>query len=103
MCTPPIIARQWLGKVPVAMNTCNNRTAGRMRLRIPLSLLGNNAEEMFPQQQRIVGGVVFYAGDAVSKESRLVLPRTSCCHIVSHEVNFMYCSNVDSLIESFVQ
>jgi hypothetical protein len=45
----------------------------------PPSLLGNGSVNMFPRQQGITGGVIFYAVRVVSKESRrLVLPRTSC-------------------------
>jgi hypothetical protein len=85
-CMPLFIARQRFGKhVPAPTNTRNNRRiVGRaclwVRLCTPLSLLGNNSVKTFPQERRIVGGVVFYAVRVVSKESRrLVLPRTSCC------------------------
>jgi hypothetical protein len=45
---------------------------------IPLSLLGNNSVKTFPRQQRIVGGIVFYAVRFVTKERRrAVLPRIS--------------------------
>jgi hypothetical protein len=36
----------------------------------PLSLLGNGSINTFPQQRRIVAGVVFYAIHVVSKGSR---------------------------------
>jgi hypothetical protein len=43
---------------------------------IPLSLLGNNSENMFQPKRRILGDV-FYAVRVVSKESmRFVLPRS---------------------------
>jgi hypothetical protein len=77
MCIPPIVARQWLGKlVPAAPNTCNNRTVvGRVCLCISVLLLNNNSVRMFRRLRRIVGGVVFYAILVVSKQSRrLVLP-----------------------------
>jgi hypothetical protein len=46
---------------------------------IPLVLLGNKLVKIFPQERRIVGGIVFYAVPVVAKRSRpLVLPRTSC-------------------------
>jgi hypothetical protein len=92
-CIPPFIARQRLTKhVPMATNTCNNRSiVGCVSLWvclcIPLSLLCNNSEKMFPRQKRNVEGIVFYAVHVVSEESRqLVLPRTSCfirhiCHL----------------------
>jgi hypothetical protein len=79
-----IVARQRLGKhIPVATNTRNNRRIVglhiSMGLYILLSLLGNNSEMTFPQQQRFFGGVIFYAVSVVSKERRqLVLPRSSC-------------------------
>jgi hypothetical protein len=54
-----------------------------MCLCIPISLLGNGCVNTFPRQQKFVGGVVFYAVDFVSKESRrLVLPRTSFVVVV---------------------
>jgi hypothetical protein len=44
-----------------------------------LSLLGKNSVKTFPQQRRIVEGIVFYAIHDVSKESRrLFIPGTSC-------------------------
>jgi hypothetical protein len=44
-----------------------------------LWLLGNGSVDTFPQQQRIFGGVVFYAAHVVPKESRrLCLTKTSC-------------------------
>jgi hypothetical protein len=44
ICTPPIVARQLLGKHVLAEEKArNNRTAGRVCLSIPLSLLGNNS------------------------------------------------------------
>jgi hypothetical protein len=47
-----------------------------------LSLLGDGSVKTFPRQQRIVGGVIFYAVRVISKESRrLVLPRCSCFKI----------------------
>jgi hypothetical protein len=50
----------------------------RVRLRIPLLLIDKNSVKTFPQQRRIVGGVVSYAIRVVSKESRrLVLPLIS--------------------------
>jgi hypothetical protein len=49
-----------------------------MCLCIPLALPGNNLVKTFLQQQRIVGGVIFYMFHVLSNESmRLVLPRTS--------------------------
>jgi hypothetical protein len=43
------------------------------------ALLGSGSVNSYPRQQRIVGGVVFYAVRVVSKESgRLVLTRNSC-------------------------
>jgi hypothetical protein len=62
---PLIVARQRLGKnVPGATNTRNNRrVVGRICLWVCLcvflSLLGNNSVKTFPQQGKIVGGVVF--------------------------------------------
>jgi hypothetical protein len=45
----------------------------------PLIVQDNGSVNTVPRQQRIVGGVVFYAVRIVSKEStQLVLPRTSC-------------------------
>jgi hypothetical protein len=84
-CIWPLIVRQQLNKdVPAAMNTQNNR---RIVVRlclwdcpcIPISLVGSDWVKMFPWQQRIAGGVIFYAVHVVWKESRqLVLPRASC-------------------------
>jgi hypothetical protein len=88
-CIPPFIARQRLSKhVPAATNTHKSRrTVGRaclwVCLCIPLSLLGNNSVKKFPQQRRIVGGIIFYVGRVISNESRrLVLPKTSCLFMV---------------------
>jgi hypothetical protein len=78
-CFPLFIARQRFGNhVPAAMNTRNNkRIVGHMCLWvflcIPLLLLGNGSVKTLLRQRRNVGGVVFYAGQVVSKE----LPRTS--------------------------
>jgi hypothetical protein len=48
-----------------------------------MSLLGNNLVKTFSQQQRIVGGVVFYAARVVLKKiRRKVLPRTSCIYSI---------------------
>jgi hypothetical protein len=45
---------------------------------IPPLLLSNGLVNMFPRQQRIVGGMIFYVVHAISNESRqLVLPSTS--------------------------
>jgi hypothetical protein len=45
---------------------------------IPVSMLGNRLVKMFPWQQRVVWGIVFYWVHVVSKESRrLVLSRNS--------------------------
>jgi hypothetical protein len=45
----------------------------------PSNIAGNGSVNMFPQQWRIFGSVVFYAVHVISKESRqLALPRTSC-------------------------
>jgi hypothetical protein len=89
---PPFNVRQRLGKhVPRATNSHNGkRIVGRLTfytvrvltkeslwvsLCILLSLLGTDSVKTFPRQQRIFGGVVFYALLVVSKESRrLVLP-----------------------------
>jgi hypothetical protein len=83
-CSPPFVAKQRPSKhVLAATNTRNNRRiVGRVCLWvclcIPLSLLGNNSGTTYPQQRRIVGGVVFYEIRVVSKDSRwLVLPRTT--------------------------
>jgi hypothetical protein len=85
MCTPPIVAKQRLGKhVPAATNTRNNRriigcVCLWVCLCIPLLLLGNNSVKSFRRQKRIFRGVVFYAARVVWKENRRsVLPRTSC-------------------------
>jgi hypothetical protein len=92
MCIPPIIARQWLrkffpyfGRKAAARYTSssgkeytqNRRIIGWACLFIPLSFLGNGSVNAFPLQRGIVEGVVFYAVQVVSKESRpLVLLRT---------------------------
>jgi hypothetical protein len=77
MCSPPIVARQRLGRqVLTAGNTRNSRkTVGSpvfymvrvvskkslwVFLCIPLSFEGNGTLNTFPRQ-RIVGGFVFYA------------------------------------------
>jgi hypothetical protein len=100
---PPIIAMQQLSRhVPVATNTCNNRTVDSIIfyvacvilkeslwvcLCITLTLLGNGSVNIFPQQQWIVGGVVFYVVYVVSKESRLVfLTITSCYCTILYEL-----------------
>jgi hypothetical protein len=77
MCIPNIIARQWLGKhILAATNTGKNgrnvecvvsKESLWVCLGIPLSLLGNGSVNMFPQQRRILGGVVLYAVCVVSK------------------------------------
>jgi hypothetical protein len=74
-CIPPFIARQRLGKYdPAERNTANTkRIVGRLCLCIPLSLLGNNSVKIFQQQQRIAGGVVFYAVRVVSNEGRRLI------------------------------
>jgi hypothetical protein len=111
VCIPPIVAGQRLGStVPAVTNTLNNRRiVGRVCLWvclcIPLSLLGNNSVKTSPWQRRIVGGVVFYAVCAVSKESRrLVLPRTSCflkiivvqiCFQIAHNLKLIF-SKIES-------
>jgi hypothetical protein len=80
VCVPSIVARQILGKVyssfaarqwyvkhvPTSTNTrINRRNFERVCLQVclcvPLSLLSNNAVEMFPRHRRTVGGVVFHA------------------------------------------
>jgi hypothetical protein len=93
MCIPPFDARQRLDKhVPAATDTRNNRTiVGRVifcevcvlskesqwvYLCILHSLLGNKSVKTLPRQQRVVGGVVFYAIRVESK-NRLVLHRNS--------------------------
>jgi hypothetical protein len=99
-----VIARQQVEKhVPVVTNKRNNRwTVGRIViyqvrvltkwdsvkvcLCIPLSLLGNNSVKKFPRQGSFVGGVVFYAVQAVSKETRrLVISRIS--YLISSTIN----------------
>jgi hypothetical protein len=89
---PPIVGRQRIGRhVPVATNTRNSernfagvvfytirvvwkRVCGSAC--IPVSLLGGGSLITFSYQRKIIGGVAFYAGDVVSKESRrLVLTR----------------------------
>jgi hypothetical protein len=48
-------------------------------LYVPLSFQGNGSVNTFPQQWRIVGGIIFYMFCVMLKElRRLVLPRTSC-------------------------
>jgi hypothetical protein len=72
------VAWQRLGKhVPAATKTRNNSWT---RVSVdPLSFLGNNSVKTFPWQQRVVGGVVFYAVRVVSKANMsLVHPRTPC-------------------------
>jgi hypothetical protein len=99
MSIPLIVARQRLGKhVPEAMNTHNNRRiVGSdifcavlvistkslwVCLYIPVSLLDKDSVNTFPRQRIFVGGFVFCAVHAVSKENRrLVLSRT--CNILS--------------------
>jgi hypothetical protein len=62
----------------------------RWRLCIPLSLLGNNSVKTFSWQQRIVGGVVYYAVRVVSSEiRRLIIPRTSLSPTLSNLWNFV--------------
>jgi hypothetical protein len=53
----------------------------RVSVFVPLlSLLRNGSLNTFPQQQGIVGSIVFYEVRVVSKEiRRSVLPRNSCC------------------------
>jgi hypothetical protein len=74
VCESVCVARQRLGKhVPAAKNACSSRRIGWTRVSVglcsPLSFLGNNSVKMFPRQQRIVGGVVFYAARVVSKKN----------------------------------
>jgi hypothetical protein len=77
----PFSAQQRLSKhIPMAMNTCNNRTivghtifhAGHVLSKESL-LLGTHLVKMCPQQQRIVVGIAFHAVHVKSKESSLSL------------------------------
>jgi hypothetical protein len=78
ICILPFVDRQRLCKhLPEAKNTRNRivvHVCLWVGLRIALSLLGNNSVKNFPRQQRIVGGVVFYAACVLKESRRLVLP-----------------------------
>jgi hypothetical protein len=61
-----------------------SRVYGSLCVSIPLSLEGNGSVNTFSPQQRIVGGVVFYAVCVASKENRqIVQTRTSCIMMIS--------------------
>jgi hypothetical protein len=97
--SPTTVARQWLSKhIPALSNTHNNRKIVEciifytvcvisiqtlwVSLCMPLLLLGKSSGNMFPQQWRTVGGIIFSVVHVISKESKqLVLPRTSCFNL----------------------
>jgi hypothetical protein len=75
-CTPN--NRRMFGRVVLYLVRVLSKESLWVCLCIPLSLQGNGSVNMFSQQRRIVGGVVFCAFLVLSNGSRrLVLPRTS--------------------------
>jgi hypothetical protein len=98
LCIPPIVGRQWLSKhIPAVSNTHNRIIVGCIIiytvfaiskqtlwvcLCIPQLLLGKSSVKMFPQQWRIVGGIILCVVHVISKESKqLVLPRIFCFNL----------------------
>jgi hypothetical protein len=93
----PFDARRQLGKhVPAATNICNNKwellhasfsmRSKTVSLSVCLVTLANNSAKTFSRQQRIVGGVVFYAV-LVSTESMNFLFVLKQCWRLQNECN----------------
>jgi hypothetical protein len=78
---PPFIAKATAQKtVPTATNTCNNKKiVGHMCcVSVYYPIVVNNSVKTFLQQQKIVGGIIFYMVHVLSEERRpSALPRTS--------------------------